>query len=241
METILPKLREPLDTDIYPEFAETSFGEQLAAILKRIAPQLFVSLPDLPAYANASGCNGSVHVALLRGERTFRTEIRRAGITIGLIDCTTIEEVAEIYAIWLTSPLDSKDARKIWPNANIREDADLYEIADPVDRAWNTILFLNGGTSEPFLRECAKIPVLRGLMPFSSMDWLCFSRCTDYPFTEDCPVSFPMSDGRYQITLPDQSKTTVRGAAEAADFVARNLPPGTTRAVEGDADELNED
>jgi hypothetical protein len=239
METLLSRVRVPLDTDVYPEFAETSFREQLGAILDRIAPDLSVTLLDRPAYANASGCNGSVHVALLPGARTFRTEIRRAGITIGLIDCATIEEVAEIFATWLARPLNSKDAREIWPNANLREDADLYEIDDPVDRAWNAILYLNGGTPEPFLWECAKIPVIRGLMPFSSMDWLCFSRCTDYPFTEDCPVTFPMRDGHYQITLPDQGKTTVTGAAEAAEFVAWNLTPCTTRAFEGVADELN--
>ena len=54
METLLPRLRDPLDTGVYPEFVETSFREQLAAILDRIAPHLSGMLPELPAYANAS-------------------------------------------------------------------------------------------------------------------------------------------------------------------------------------------
>lgn len=238
METLLPRLNEPLDASTYPEFVSPSFGEQLTTILSAKAPELFVTVPFRPAYANASGNNGSVHVALIPGKRNFLTELRRAGITIGWIDCHTIEEVCDIFVEWLRAPLDSKDAKRLWPHARILDDAELYECGDKVDRTWNAILYLNGGTSEPFLREAAKIPGLRGLLPFSSMSRLCFSRCTKYPYSQDCPVTWPLGCGKYGIALTDNSEHVIEGAAAAARFVANHLPKGTGRAIDGDADDL---
>jgi len=243
METLLPRLRDPLDTDVYPEFVNISFREQLVAILSRTAPDLFVTLPDHPAYADASKNNGAVHVALLPGARIFRTEIRRMGMTIGLIDCSSIDEVADIFATWLANDLGSKDARRLWPEAKLRDDAELYEVTDSLDQAWNIILYLDGGTSEPFLRECVKIPILRGLMPVHSttMNAFYFSRCTGYPYTDDCPVTLPMKDGRYNVSLRDKTEHIVTGAKETAQFVAKHLPVGTTRAFEGDSNQVNQD
>ena len=243
METLSPRLGERLDKDVYPEFIKTIFQEQLKAILARISPDLFIPPPFRPAYANSCGCNGAVKVVLISRPRVFRTEISRCGITIGVIDCTDINEVAEVFATWLTSRLSTEDARRLWPEAKFRDDAELYEVTDSLDQAWNIILYLDGGTSEPFLRECAKIPILRGLMPVHSttMNALYFSRCTGYPYTDDCPVTFPMKDGRYNVSLPDKTEHIVTGAKETAQFVARHLPVGTTRAFEGSSNEMNQD
>ncbi|QDT99899.1 DUF6193 family natural product biosynthesis protein [Gimesia aquarii] len=238
METLLPRLNQPLDAATYPEFVSPPFAEQLATILASKAPEVFVTLPYRPAYADASGNNGSVHVALIPGEHNLLTEIRRGGITIGLIDCDTIQEVSDVFIEWLRSPLNSRDAVKLWPKARIRADAELFEVDDKIDRYWNSIIHLDGGTDEPFLLEAARIPILRGLLPTSSMSILGFSRCTEYPYTDDCPTTQPLGDGKYRITLIDGSTHDIIGALDAARFVANNLPEGTERAIVGTADDL---
>ena len=238
MKTLLPCLNEPLDAATYPEFVSPSFAEQLATILATKAPEVFVTFPYRAAYANASGNNGSVHVALVPGEYKLLTEIRRGGITIGLIDCDTIQEVSDVFAKWLRAPLNSRDAKKLWPKVRIRADAELFEVDDKIDRHWNSIIHLDGGTDERFLLEAARIPILRGLLPTSSMSILGFSRCTEYPFTDDCPTTQPLGDGKYRITLIDGSTHDIIGALEAAEFVANNLPEGTERAIVGTADDL---
>ena len=238
METLLPRLNEPLDAATYPEFVSPSFAEQLATILATKAPEVFVTLPYLHAYANATGYNGSVHVALIPREHNLLTEIRRGGITIGLNDCDTIQDVSDVFAEWLRAPLNSRDARKLWPKARIRADAELFEVDDKIDRYWNSIIHLDGGTDEPFLLEAARIPVLRGLSPTSSMSMLGFSRCTEYPFTDDCPTTQPLGDGKYRVTLVEGTTHDLIGALDAAEFVANNLPGGTERAFVGTADDL---
>lgn len=238
METLLPLINEPLDETTYPEFVSPCFGAHLATILATKAPEVFVTLPYRPAYANASGNNGSVHVALIQGEYRLLTEIRRAGITIGLVECGSVDEVSNVFAEWLRAPLNSVDAKKLWPNAQIRPDAELYETGAIIDDNWNAILNLDGGTDELFLREAAEIPILRGLYPTSSMGTLSFSRCTEYPFTDDCPSIQPFGGGKYRITLIDETTHEISGASAAARFVAENLPDGTRRAIVGTADDL---
>ena len=70
------------------------------------------------------------------------------------------------------------------------------------------------------------------------MGTLGFSRCTEYPFTDDCPTIQPLGDGRYRVTLADKSVHQINGATRAAEFVAGNLPDGTGRAIGGTADDL---
>jgi len=62
------------------------------------------------------------------------------------------------------------------------------------ERAWTEVA-KHAAKDKPWLRdlllplvEAAKeTPELAVLFPFTSMNRLCFSRCSDYPFTLDCP------------------------------------------------------
>ena len=41
---------------------------------------------------------------------------------------------------------------------------------------------------------------LRRLFPFVSLNRLCFSRCSDFPYTNDCPAIGVDRNGRYGVT-----------------------------------------
>src|SRR5258708_4271848 len=102
-----------------------------------------------------------------------------------------------------------------------------------------------------------EVPVLRRLFPFTSLVWLCFSRCTGYPFSGDCPsvcssrwipdlAARPTPEQRAALgsekpyTVAD-SKGRFLGegnAAEAIELIVRHLPPNCGPAVQGTADDL---
>jgi Family of unknown function (DUF6193) len=44
-----------------------------------------------------------------------------------------------------------------------------------------------GDALRPVIKAAFVAPELRALFPFTSLNRLCFSRCSYYPYTDDCP------------------------------------------------------
>lgn len=68
------------------------------------------------------------------------------------------------------------------------------ERAQRREAAWETVVDRAAGDPEwlralsvPLVTLARATPELAALFPFTSMNRLCFSRCSDYPFTLDCP------------------------------------------------------
>lgn len=107
----------------------------------------------------------------------------------------------------------------------------------------------------PLVEKAMETPALRQLFPYASHVWLCFSRCTGYPFSGDCPhvcssrwiptmEARPSNEQREDLgpvkayTVADaKGKFLGEGdAAEAIELVVRNLPPNCGPAVHGTRD-----
>jgi len=83
----------------------------------------------------------------------------------------------------------------------------------------------------PVVAAAAESESLSNLFPFTSMNRLCFSRCSDYPFTFDCPcieatpttyfvlATWAVGDERAPVLLETAN------ANEAVAAVVANLPP----------------
>lgn len=71
---------------------------------------------------------------------------------------------------------------------------------------------------------------LRGLFPFTSMNRLCFSRCSDYPFTVDCPCIQATPTAYFVLatwTVGDHPAPVLLETADVEEAVAAvvaNLP-----------------
>lgn len=68
------------------------------------------------------------------------------------------------------------------------------ELARRLEVAWEKVLQQAAGDpqwlsdlSVPLIISARATPELARLFPFRSLNGLCFSRCSDYPFTLDCP------------------------------------------------------
>ena len=112
------------------------------------------------------------------------------------------------------------------------------DLAQRLTQAWSSVLARSDwGTPERNERyvvlaaEAASRTELRGLFPFTSHNRLCFSRCSDYPFTFDCPCIVFHRDGYLvQATwaISDEPSPLLLSATEdvrlAVDVLVQNLP-----------------
>lgn len=87
-----------------------------------------------------------------------------------------------------------------------------------------------GELLRPVLAAACEDPELRRLFPFQSMNRLCFSRCSEYPYTLDCPC-ISAHRGGYAVLAtwavsddPAPVLADTEDPAEAASIVARHLP-----------------
>jgi hypothetical protein len=68
--------------------------------------------------------------------------------------------------------------------------------------AWQAVARFSAGAPprlrdrlDPLIAAARATPELADLFPFTSMNRLCFSRCSDYPYTFDCPCVGVGHDG----------------------------------------------
>ena len=91
----------------------------------------------------------------------------------------------------------------------------------------------------PLVLEAAKRPELRRLLPFTSMNRLCFSRTTGYPYSYDCPLAWPVKGGIFRIAAADEQTVLGEGdAAGAADLLVASLPQNCGPAINGTGEDL---
>lgn len=79
----------------------------------------------------------------------------------------------------------------------------------------------------PLWNRVKESVMLRRLLPVTSHHTLLFSRCTDYPFSEDCRYAVPTLDGRYEVLLgfgPTVKRLGTGDAVSAVRLLEEHLP-----------------
>lgn len=91
----------------------------------------------------------------------------------------------------------------------------------------------------PLIKAAMKRPELRRLFPFTSLNTLCFSRTTGYPFTNDCPKVAAKGNGKYCVYAPGSFEIIGEGTInEVMEVIINNLPSNCGAAVYGTADDF---
>lgn len=226
---------------LYPDIVEA--GDLSALMTRILAEGGHPWVVDAKGRATSAG--RAVHLSRALDVRAFHVQCWFQGVCYGSGWSPSPEQAAAALADFLAGECSAEDmqARHPWFEPT---DGASHELgpAAYVERAWTRLLSQLeredwGGLEEqlyPLAKAASHRPELRQLMPFTSMYFLRFSRCTGYPFSDDCPSARPLGDGRYEVSGPrgaGERGATVDDADAAADQLVRLLPPGIGPAVHG--------
>ncbi|MFD4925295.1 DUF6193 family natural product biosynthesis protein [Streptomyces goshikiensis] len=111
-----------------------------------------------------------------------------------------------------------------------------------VAEKWGVVRSLSSDLVDKDLVEAAYAdPVLRTLFPIVSHGSLKFSRCTEFPFSDDIPVIFPDLTGFRVVRLErsgNYSGEIASSPRDAVRLVRAGMPVDCPPAISGSSDRL---
>ncbi len=209
----------------------------LASALQNVLDQLGASLrvgelgePRFIAYANVRSGQRSSQVMLAAEERAFSVDFWNQGVVYGHGGVGDLRQAALAIVRFQEGLASVEMMAAEFPWFERSRSVEIHERGpEPfVTDAWQGLVEWLG-TSEPvgspmrrllpLFIEAARRPDLRQLLPFTSMDTLCFSRTTGYPYTADCPTAQPVAEDRFRVlgcggTLAEGCGPARHGTAE---------------------------
>jgi hypothetical protein len=231
---------------LYPDLIEHGgLANALQSALERIGSSMHVS--DLGAairpasYAMLSSGDRQSQVSIASQIRKFHLDFWCRGVVLAEGWTPALETAACAIDWWVGSDRGAEELARAFDFIELTEDALVYERGEEVEHRWRTYL----QTIPESIPELAAIvpaaaarPALRQLFPYTSMNRLCFSRCTGYPYSEDTPWIFPKGGDQYEVFARTGKSLGSAGTEQALDLVIANLPPGCGPAAAGTKDDL---
>jgi hypothetical protein len=195
-----------------------------------------------PAYARVGAAKRFSQIYMAQNERLFLFDFWDQGVWISQGETPSLEEMAKALHAWIADDLSIALMEERFAFFRAGPMARAFEKGTEVEETWLRLLAKEPNPPERPLQEilelASKEAALRKLFPFTSLITLCFSRCTGYPYTRDCPAVTPLGEGRYKVTTMDLKLLGEGTAREALQILLRNLPANCGPAVKGTAKEL---
>ena len=245
------EVSKTIDPERYPDLLNAG---GLAPALQKVLDELDAGLrvveldePRFIVYANVRTGSRSSQVMVAAQERAFSVDFWNQGVQYGHGWNGELQEVARAIVAFQVRLLTIEALVTDFPWVKPTANAEAHEQGAEafVAEAWQGLLRWLG-TSEPVgspMRRLLPLVIeaehraeLRKLLPFTSMDHLCFSRTTGYPYTQDCPVAYPVGDNRFRV-MRREGPLGEGDAARAADLLVANLPEGCGAARQGTAED----
>jgi hypothetical protein len=199
-------------------------------------------------------------------ERLFLFDFWSQGVLYANAACENLTDAAKAIHFWIAETPTIADMEKRFSFFRPTDEGKAHEAGQAVEYEWESLLNrlteLEEDMSDesislrPLIEAARRRPELRQLFPYMSLDRLCFSRTTGYPFTSDCPRAVAMENGRYRVysAKPRFEKRRYGGGEyeeavyevigegnveEVINMLVANLPPNCGAAVSGTAEDLN--
>jgi hypothetical protein len=238
--------------DLYPEIRQQgSLAGLLRGEFRRLnSPLTAVGFDELMggsiywAYLKANNRSSEISVAIY--ERLFLAPFWINGVHLAALQTASTELLARALHAWLIEQYTTKELKAAFPEVAVSKDAAYYEAGPEsyVEYGWTTLLDRIRETLPhlyPVVQLAYDTPVLRQLLPYTSLDRLCFSQCTGYPFTTDCPLIYPIGEGAFRVLTLSQRWLGEGDAETALKIALANWPGDYGPAVHGTAENLNRD
>lgn len=90
----------------------------------------------------------------------------------------------------------------------------------------------------PLIVSAKRRSELRVLFPVTSLNTLGFSRCTGYPYSNDCPQAVPVRGQQFKVFDRSGRRVGQGDADQAVQWLIDHLPFNAGPAVKGTAEDL---
>jgi len=240
------------DADItnrnYPDLiAAGGLSSALQAALDSIGSGLKIRQLDnsirFVAYARVEFRRRFSQVYIAAEERLFLFDFWSNGVMMAKGWTPDLADMVGAINWWVSSDCTTAELASEFSFVAVSSSATVYEAGEEVEHRWQAYLSTIGDRFpelKSFVIAAAARQELRNLFPYTSLNLLCFSRCTGYPFTRDTPYVRPLNDNEYQVVGPTGHVLGKGNGEIAADLVVRNLPHGCGPAVPGTAEDIAE-
>lgn len=193
-----------------------------------------------PTYARIELRERFSQIYVAAEERLFLFDIWRDGVMYGNGRTSDIDEMTNAITEWVGNNLTVAEIGQL-SCIQLVDSAHVYDNGSEVEHRW--VAYLSDSDSclrelMPFIRLAARQPALRGLFPYTSHSTFCFSRCTGYPFSYDCPHVTPDTNGHVTVGKHGGQTLGTGDAAVAVSLVLENLPANCGPAIRGTAAKL---
>jgi hypothetical protein len=250
----MAEIAKASQADLYPDVvAAGGLPQALQVLLDRLPGGLTASGLEKPfiVYAQVKRGPRSSQVMLAADHRAFSCDFWHQGVQYGQGWADSLDKVALAIRAFHIEGRSAGELRASFSWINVRDQAFLHEggAAKLVEAAWqSTLQWLKTEPAEspvarllPLVLACMERPRLRGLLPFTSLDRLCFSRTTGYPYTTDCPSAvWSEPDQAFRMHAPASGgvREFLGDAAAVAATMESTLPAGCGPALHGTANDL---
>jgi hypothetical protein len=185
----------------YPEVRSSgSLRAALQDALTSAGSDLRVSDPTeffSSTYARVESGSRFSQVYLAAKERLFLPDFWSDGVEFGTGATPDLEFLALAIHSWVSGSLRStREMTDRFDWFTPRPSAEAFEAGTEVDWAWTRLIEDSSASAatRALIHRASQEPILRRLFPYTSMDNLCFSHCTGYPYTRDIPCLSPHGD-----------------------------------------------
>lgn len=175
----------------------------------------------------------SIYLTCAADKRLFTCHCSEYEIPRAQVKTTHLEEVAHLFRLWVLEQIDSAELSisRVFGSVQVYPPLAAHKIVDAQWDKYHDHLADGHLDLFDFYQVAQATPKLRQLFPFTSMWNFCFSRCTHYPFTRDCPHVRPKQNFKTDAVVPGYYEVFLRErylgegpAVIAARIVVRYLP-----------------
>lgn len=223
--------------NLYPEIdAAGSLGNALNQAFEKMGSTLRVSVGEKMSvyYARIEHGPKFSQVYVAEAEKCFLPDFWRDGVMLGQGKTDHIDLLAECLNFWLSSNGNTRDLAEKFSFVKPSPKAVAFDEGNEVAYTWNRILHdPSDNALKGFVALAIQDKTLSALFPFTSLNTLCFSRCTGYPYTNDTPTVCPVAIDQYLVQDHNGAIIGTGTASEALKMVLENLPDNIGPAVKG--------
>lgn len=172
-------------------------------------------------------------------KKLYLLDFWRDGVCLANGQTDNLAELAKVLNFWLCEVVTTKKLSVAFSFIVPNDKAIAFDEGQEVAYIWGKIQADSSRKElQAFINLAMNDAVLSGLFPFTSLNRLCFSKCTGYPYTTDTPIVVPLGDQQYEIGAADDVPLGRGTADEALRIIRLNLPVNIGPAIKGTAEDV---